>query len=179
MARYSGVRIDREWDKLIARLTIDAKNLPVVVEDAMVTAAGEATTVMEARIMQAVTETGHRRVAEGRPYAGRIESGEMIRSLRNDDGSPATVTSHGTASGRTVLVFGYINDPPEYTVFQEYDYYTISGALLAMQRGFNYFAAHVMDRIADAYNDMDDQAKAGRFSRRGARLRSSGRLENP
>lgn len=170
--KSSGARVDKgKFDALRSRLALNASGLPIAVEDAMNIAAEYGTQAMEDRIRTAVTDWGRTQVGRGvRNTPGRIDSGDLISSLRTADG--AATRSSSTDSGMIALNFGYKKDIG-YTRAQENVAYSISGQLLARQRGFNVFVAKVFDEIAEAYELLDDGAKRGQqYRRRAASFRT-------
>lgn len=170
--KSSGVRVDRNWGKLKSRLTLDARGLPMAVEEALGETASHAIGHMQQAIIEAETMTGHERVAaRGGGIAGRVETGAMITSLK--------YITRNTASGNVTVNLGYQDDPPDYTKYQEFGTRTIA-AVNAKQVGFNYMVAKVMDNIGYAWDQLDEDAKAGRAYRRAANFRhgNASRIDN-
>lgn len=172
MATNSGVRMDRgDWGTLYDRITFVADQLPVVLADAMTEAGEGATQVMENRIRTATTAWGMKRMAEGRASAGRIETGAMIESLRaNGFGESNAIDVIDRGNGRVTARVGF-HDAPDYTKYQEEGTATIT-AMFAVQLGVNYFMSHVNEIIAAGFRALQQDAMAGRASRRAANYRS-------
>jgi hypothetical protein len=169
VATYSGARID-QINSLISRFTYDRDQFPATVGGGMTVAAGRAAGVMRWRIESAETETGRLRVERGGKGPGRVRSGTMLQSI-SQGGHFVNITTLGT---KVRAEFGYINSPPPYTEAQEYTSYSISGKLLAHQFGFNAFMVNVYTDIANAWKELDEDAKAGKFQRRADRYQSRG-----
>ena len=169
MATYNGARIDQISD-LISRLTYDKEQLPNATAQAITTSAARGAGIMAWRIQTAETKTGRARAARGGNGPGRVRSGRLLQSI-SKDGHFVDISVYGT---KVRAEFGYINDPPAYTRSQEYEFYSISGALLAQQLGFNMFLQHIYSDIAKAFKDMDDDAQAKRFNARAARAGNKG-----
>lgn len=173
MARYSGIRIDRDLRALVGRFTVDGDVITQLFMTHILNAAEAATRRMQDRIIRAETQTGRDRheATGGRP--GRYKTGALYKSLRGPGGQPATVVASNTKAGRVVFRIGYqvpvLNRRgQDYRSYQEFRSYTISGRLLAAQEGFNYFVKTVFDEMAKAANEVGDILNGKRYQARSA-----------
>lgn len=177
MAFSSGIRIDR-LKHLRSRLSVAQDLVTDVFMEHIVEAAEEATQVMEVRILTAETYTGQERATLGGNGPGRVDSGNLFDSLRNDDGSPYTVVSRDTRNNVT-FNFGYQQPNynsrgQDYTAAQDEGDYSVSGKLLAAQHGYNYFVGAVLEKMSAAAAELGDYVESGKLARRASKAHGRG-----
>lgn len=150
------------FDKALKRLDVIAVNIEEATLHGMLRAAEDATVGMEERIVEATTETGIARTDSGYGlYAGRIDTGAMIGSLRASDGEPGKAYYDG--SGRVNLDVGYTHNPPEYTEEQETTKYSISGKLMALQVAYDILSYAVPIRVHEELLDLAAKSTEGYY----------------
>lgn len=140
---------------LVSEETIEATTL------GMLEAADDAVFAMEARIDEAVTYTGSLRHAKTGRNPGRVETGKMISSLRQSDGTPAVMKFN--SSGSLTMEVGYFNDPPPYTHDQEFNKYS-GGLLLATQAAYGVLSEDAQHYVAARLNELIEQSAKGNYS---------------
>lgn len=150
-------------DALNARLDTVADGVDDAALNGILASANEAAFAMEDRIEAAVTRTGlyRQEVAGGSP--GRIESGKMISSIRQSDGTPGRV--YFSPAGEMAVDVGYINDPPRYTSEQEYNEYS-GDVLLALQRANDVLVSDTRSYVKDELDDLVSQSARGSYAPR-------------
>lgn len=155
-------------DAVEARINRVRENLIEAVFTGLSMAGEYATQAMEDRTLEAHTQTGEERVAEAEgagfgdsAYAGRVYTGRMIRSLRQDDGFPGDLKF--SPDGTLDYTLGYVNNPQDYTRRQHYTVYSISGRLLSLQRGYGVMADEAGDFVKAEVDHMVHDTETGDY----------------
>lgn len=148
-------------EALLRRVDTVIDELPEAVTLGLLEAGDAATLAMEERIDAAITGTGLERHEYTGLNPGRVETGQMIGSLRQGDGTAGTIRF--TGAGALRMDIGYIHNAPEYTMEQENEEYSISGQLMALQRAYDVLATDTRAYVKGHVDDLVKQSLGGSY----------------
>jgi len=175
MAQRSGIWQITGEKQLYEQLTFYKVNVPTAVEDAIVDAAEQGTLVMVRRVKSAITPWGRFRQSQGRQFAGRIETGQMLDSIYDSWLKEVgdSYKARTSAGGNFQFRFGWV-EAPSYTVYQERGTRNIR-AMLAVQQGWNVVNKVIFEYMAKRAEEGKNAALARHYYKRSKRGELRGR----